>query len=353
MLLLEALIKFSSIGTLLALLLLITRDGRKILVLRYAWLLAITMICLFLATGAPELSVSGPLLVPLRLIDMFSFVFAWWFGLALFDDEFKPGWLEWTGASIYIIAHMPGRLHLLGFNNWWSAELEVAVSGIILAMMVHLSYIAASGIQEDLIESRRRIRKRFAISVIALVVVTIILTQASIQLGTASIFAMYTVYFFTLPMSLWGVLWLARIEPEQVEYSIHEDKHPTQLNGIAPKDRKAHQRLVSIMQDEKAFAEQGLNIGKLAERVDIPPHQLRSLINQSMGYRNYTAFLNHYRINAIKQDLSDIDKSRIPLLTIALEAGFSSLAPFNRAFKKSEGMTPSDYRAKKLSKMSN
>ena len=313
MLLLEALIKFSSIGTMFALLLLITRDGRKILVLRYAWLLSITMICLFLSTGAPELSVSGPLLIPLRLVDMFSFVFAWWFGLALFDDEFKPGWLEWGGSALYIVAHLPGRLHSLGFNNWWSAELEIAVSGIILAMMVHLSYIAASGIQEDLIESRRRIRKRFAISLIALVVVSIILTQASIQLGTASMLAMYTVYFFTLPMALWGVLWLARIEPEQLEYTTQENKPAKVSDGIAPKDQRAHQRLVSIMQDEKAYAEQGLSIGKLAERVDIPSHQLRSLINQSMGYRNYTAFLNHYRINAIKQELSDIDKSRIPV----------------------------------------
>ena len=35
----------------------------------------------------------------------------------------------------------------------------------------------------------------------------------------------------------------------------------------------------------------------------------------------------------------------MPILTIALDAGFGSLGPFNRAFKDAEGMTPSAYRA--------
>ena len=69
-----------------------------------------------------------------------------------------------------------------------------------------------------------------------------------------------------------------------------------------------------------------------------------------MGYRNYTAFLNHYRIKAVKASLSDAQKSRIPVLTLAIEAGFSSLAPFNRAFKDSEGITPTKYRRQQLEK---
>jgi AraC-like DNA-binding protein len=34
----------------------------------------------------------------------------------------------------------------------------------------------------------------------------------------------------------------------------------------------------------------------------------------------------------------------VPVLTIALDAGFSSLGPFNRAFKAETGMTPSEFR---------
>ena len=34
----------------------------------------------------------------------------------------------------------------------------------------------------------------------------------------------------------------------------------------------------------------------------------------------------------------------MPILTIALDSGFQSLGPFNRAFKAETGMTPSAYR---------
>ena len=85
----------------------------------------------------------------------------------------------------------------------------------------------------------------------------------------------------------------------------------------------------------------------------LPPHQLRKLINQSMGYRNFASFLNKYRIAHVKQSLSDPHKARVPVLTLAMEAGFSSLAPFNRAFKAIEGITPTDFRADILDNMNN
>jgi AraC-like DNA-binding protein len=34
----------------------------------------------------------------------------------------------------------------------------------------------------------------------------------------------------------------------------------------------------------------------------------------------------------------------VPILTVALDAGFGSIGPFNRAFKAHTGLTPSEYR---------
>jgi AraC-like DNA-binding protein len=36
----------------------------------------------------------------------------------------------------------------------------------------------------------------------------------------------------------------------------------------------------------------------------------------------------------------------VPILTIALDAGFGSLASFNRAFRLANGHTPSEFRAR-------
>ena len=60
--------------------------------------------------------------------------------------------------------------------------------------------------------------------------------------------------------------------------------------------------------------------------------------------------MNHYRIAEVKAALADPSQSEVPVLTIALDAGFSSLGPFNRAFKAETGMTPSEYRRLKAGK---
>jgi AraC-like DNA-binding protein len=67
-----------------------------------------------------------------------------------------------------------------------------------------------------------------------------------------------------------------------------------------------------------------------------------------MGYRNFNAFLNRYRIDAVKQALADTMQSEVAILDIALAAGFQSLGPFNRAFKADTGMTPSEFRRNAL-----
>ena len=42
--------------------------------------------------------------------------------------------------------------------------------------------------------------------------------------------------------------------------------------------------------------------------------------------------------------LADRSQAEVPIVTIALDAGFQSLGPFNRAFKAHAGMTPTDFR---------
>ena len=98
------------------------------------------------------------------------------------------------------------------------------------------------------------------------------------------------------------------------------------------------------MTAERAHRQDGLTIGTLAQRLGLPEYRLRRLINQALGYRNFNSFVNRYRIAEVKAALADPRQAEVPVLTMALDAGFSSLGPFNRAFKAETGMTPSEYR---------
>jgi AraC-like DNA-binding protein len=104
------------------------------------------------------------------------------------------------------------------------------------------------------------------------------------------------------------------------------------------------QQIERLMTIERVYRQEGLTIGLLAVKLGLPEHRLRTLINQRLGHRNFNAFLNRYRIDEAKAALGDPDQMDVPVLTIALDAGFQSITPFNRAFKADTGLTPTEFR---------
>ena len=109
-------------------------------------------------------------------------------------------------------------------------------------------------------------------------------------------------------------------------------------------------RLDHLMTVERIYRQEGLTIAMLAAKLDLPEHRLRQAINEGLGYRNFNAFLNRYRIDEAKAALSDPSQRDVPVLTIAMDAGFQSIGPFNRAFKADTGMTPTEFRRDALAR---
>jgi AraC-like DNA-binding protein len=103
-----------------------------------------------------------------------------------------------------------------------------------------------------------------------------------------------------------------------------------------------------LMADERVYRQENITIGVLAGRLKIPEYRLRRLINQRLGHRNFNVFLNNHRIEEAKAALADPAQAEVPVITIAMDAGFQSLGPFNRAFKAVTGVTPTEYRRLKV-----
>lgn len=112
-----------------------------------------------------------------------------------------------------------------------------------------------------------------------------------------------------------------------------------------PDPRTAEQlgRLQRALVDQRLHRQEGLTLAGLASQLGLPEATLRSLINQRLGFRNFNDFLHHHRLQDAAQRLAQVDD--LPILSIALDCGYGSIGPFNRAFKQRLGMTPSDYRA--------
>ncbi|MEO0439555.1 MAG: AraC family transcriptional regulator [Pseudomonadota bacterium] len=119
-------------------------------------------------------------------------------------------------------------------------------------------------------------------------------------------------------------------------------------NGSSSNDEKVRQ--VREAMDTGLFREHDLTLSQLSRRTGIHEYQLRILINQVMGYRNFRDFLNSYRLRDVQLRLARQDSPAVPITSIALDAGFNSIPSFNRVFKAEFGVAPSEYRAKHQAK---
>lgn len=93
---------------------------------------------------------------------------------------------------------------------------------------------------------------------------------------------------------------------------------------------------------EKAFQNPQLTLSDVAKALQTNTKTISNSINSGFEM-NFNDFINHYRIEAIKQNLGQGAHKNTTLLGIAFDAGFNSKATFNRAFKKSTGVSPKEY----------
>ena len=86
-----------------------------------------------------------------------------------------------------------------------------------------------------------------------------------------------------------------------------------------------------------------LTLKSLADNLNIHPNLLSKIINDGLG-KNFSDFVNEYRVNAIIDKLHSDKYNHITLLGMSYECGFNSKTTFNRVFKNITGVTPIYYK---------
>lgn len=113
-------------------------------------------------------------------------------------------------------------------------------------------------------------------------------------------------------------------------------------NLPAPRDwKQLGRRYAERVANEGWAAEPELSLASLARKLGTNSGHVSRAINEGLGV-NFSAFVNDLRARRVAELLREGRSD--DLLTLALEAGFSSKASFNRAFAASFGMPPSQWR---------
>ncbi len=114
---------------------------------------------------------------------------------------------------------------------------------------------------------------------------------------------------------------------------------------LSKKTDKYHQDLLTLMQQEKLFLQSDLQLRDLCEKLDISASYLSQIINEKEG-KSFFDFINHYRVETVKEKLLMPEYEHYSIMGIALECGFNTKSTFYSVFKQFAGMTPSAYQKK-------
>ena len=286
---------------------------------------------------------------PLIALSTGNIVVFWLFTRALFDDAFKMRWwhaLVWAAVAGFSF-----------INCAWIAPASGNVRFAILAInLLVLGFIALAVGQTiaswsaDLVEGRRRLRV-FIVSAAALygginaVLQILVSGREAADVANTANAALLAGIVAAICYSMTRV---AAVDLFPVAPAVTAVANVPAPSVAPPDSGTADQRLVDalmrLMADERIYRHDNITIGTLATKLRIPEHRLRRLINQRLGYRNFNVFLNNHRIEEAKAALADPSQAEVPVITIAMDAGFQSLGPFNRAFKATTGVTPTEYR---------
>ncbi|WP_443749932.1 helix-turn-helix domain-containing protein [Asticcacaulis solisilvae] len=264
----------------------------------------------------------------------------WLFARSLFEDGFRPK--PWQGL---LWAGIVGTGLL---NGTWLAHAPLN-GPLSIALTLQAPVLAVLALGQTLatwrgdLVNRRRVLRQFVVGASAVFTLVQTVAQASgaggawLPAGVAAIAA--------------GCAWLL-LGASQAG-AVFAEARPVRVRAKVPPDEGLMLgRIGRLMREERLYRQDGLTIGALAHRLGVPDYRVRQIINGELGHRNFAAFVNGYRIDEARAALADAEQAQVPVITIALDAGFASLGPFNRAFKAATGRTPTEYRQAALAETS-
>jgi AraC-like DNA-binding protein len=346
--LVETFFRFSGLSLFCLLGVLILRDfeNRQI-----AWLGAWASVsgAAYLICTSPALNIFfGPGMLLVQIFCHSGQIAIWLFSLSQFRDKLS---LWPTYILIALAFYIWQRLYF----DWLRFEdTVIAMTSAVLytatrfGLIAHMLYVAWDGRGDDLVESRRRFRTIYIVTV-SIAVLTVVISETVFDqqyLQNDSILLFQSLGMWLLSAVL--VWQITNLRTGALFTGVSEGRRTQIPPANDPNERHDLATVERLIEADQLYLQPGLTIAGLATEAGLPEHRLRRLINTHLGYRNFADFLNHYRIAAAKERLSSVAERNIPVLTIAMDMGYGSLGPFNRAFKERTGLTPTEFRKKTL-----
>jgi AraC-like DNA-binding protein len=274
----------------------------------------------------------------------------WLLARALFRDGGRHNAAHVAALGAWVALTMAGdygrfALGPLAEHPREAEALLLAGRGIGVALLFAACAMAAMHWREDLVEQRRRARAAFVV-----VVGSVFVAFASSEFifggrgAPPDVLIVGHSLLLVLSFVLLQVVARGGLADLLVQAPSPAALVPLTVVRSDGIDAALAQRVLDEMANRKLWKREGLGIAGLARELGTQEYRLRRAINHRLGYRNFNDFLHDYRLKEAAARLGDPGELHLPVLTIALDCGYGSIGPFNRAFKARYGITPSQFR---------
>jgi len=164
-----------------------------------------------------------------------------------------------------------------------------------------------------------------------------LLDRALLLLGLFCVLSPFNgVSFWAVAIILMGMAVAVLLRPDG---AVSEDEPVTDRYDAREKGR----RLKEVVAANRLYEDADLTLATLAEKLKVPPHDLSRIINIGLE-KNFSDFINEFRVREVVRKMKGPDLDQLTLLGIAYDAGFNSKTTFNRVFKEMTGKTPKEYK---------
>ncbi|SHF20458.1 helix-turn-helix domain-containing protein [Dysgonomonas macrotermitis] len=153
---------------------------------------------------------------------------------------------------------------------------------------------------------------------------------------------LYLVFFFSYYMNK---IYQIRIKELVNTEPVHIQEHQVIEEGKETdkeKYDKIYQNIIRYFEKTKPYCDSEFTISQLAIVLNTNVTYISKAIKIKEGV-NFNVFINTHRVNKVKNMLQDDYHNKYTMRHIYTSSGFKHQSTFNKVFKQTEGITPSEY----------
>lgn len=249
--------------------------------------------------------------------------------------------------ALILLTNSQNIMPILGFKKVGVWLLNHAIIKFLFSLFFLTQMVRAYQRYSDHIEQAERHWVRLLIFFFAIICLLSMARGLFEQKLSIDNIIQYTAaYFFSVFIIL--VSFLLYLFPDLVTSPLNKridglrQKEKYQNSGLTPAMALALKDQLLVSMDDKVYLDHTLSLESLSKLLNTDRYSLSQVINQEF-HKNFYEFVNDYRISECMSQIENSTEQPDSISDLVYESGFNNKVSFYKAFKKKNGVTPSQY----------